>query len=366
MRYGETSVMKTPDSIPENFLTDFFGRFEQSLASELIQLVDEAHKRYDDVYPSQKLGKWWEFWKWSQQRPQKMFDHTTSAPREWSWQTETEPSFEINGSKFIVLSESNLIFTQLIWYLPFSGFKRKVPFGFVAKCIKTSDIYIVFRGTMNLGEWISNFKVFQIPLGSLDLLNWRHVGKARKELNTTGEVHLGFYRTYTRPKQNWWIDKFLLKDVKALSTIVEEVLKRECPPTSAMKPQIYVTGHSLGGALATLAANHIGELIKNNKISALPPILYSFASPRVGDVEFARNFSVESYRIANSEDVVPKIPLLLSFGISLNVQSTLDYQHVGIPIYFTIQKRTIQDNHIMPTYLGAFGINSAQSAIPQR
>jgi hypothetical protein len=80
------------------------------------------------------------------------------------------------------------------------------------------------------------------------------------------------------------------------------------------------------------------------------PVLYSFASPRVGDVKFARNFEkIECYRIANSEDIVPKIPLP-SLLLSPKKLAKLNYQHIGIPIYFTLQKGNIADNHILPAY----------------
>lgn len=350
----------TPSNIPEGFPGNFFGEFSDKRASELLQLIDEAHKRYSDIYPPSKT-RWWQFWNWSRRRLQKRkFDHQTKANNDWRWQDETEPSIVINDQEFNVLPKSNLIFTQLIWYLPHKRFKREVPFGFIAESKETSDIYIVFRGTMNLGEWISNFKILQMPVGILDIINWRHPGSGKTKLKDlygfSGEAHLGFYRTYTRPIQKWLIDRLFLRKVTSLSSIVESVLTTKCPPTSTRKPQIYVTGHSLGGALATLAAQHVTELVNQTKISAKQPILYTFASPRVFDADVANSYRTETYRIANSEDIVPKIPLLLSVGISLYAKSVSDYQHVGVPIYFTVQKGTIQGNHIMPTYLEAFRV----------
>jgi triacylglycerol lipase len=350
----------TPSSIPEEFPGKYFGGFNHKRASELLQLIDEAHKRYNDIYPPSK-ARWWEIWNRSKRKLRKKeFDHKTTAHNGWRWQDAIEPSIVINGQEFEVLPESNLIFTQLIWYLPHKRFKREVPFGFIARCKDTSDICIVFRGTMNLGEWISNFKILQIPVGILDVLNWRHPGNGKTELQDLygipGEAHLGFYRTYTRPKQNWFIDRLFLREVRSLCGIVESVLEANCPPTSTKRPQIYVTGHSLGGALATLAAQHVADLIGKNIISAQHPILYTFASPRVFDASFANGYSTETYRIFNSEDIVPKIPLLISVGISLYAKSVSDYKHVGIPICFTEQKGTIQGNHIMPTYLEAFRV----------
>lgn len=337
--------MYTPNRIPIDFPSEFFGGFNQQLALELLQLVDEAHKRYNDVYPTNKRDN------------RCLFNHKTPAPENWKWQTDTKPTIIINGHQYNILPNSNLILTQLIWYLLGNCFKREVPFGFIAERKDTSDIYVVFRGTMNLSEWISNFKLLQIDLGAFIPFNWGNLAKERMSTDaigiSRGQAHLGFYRTYTRPEQKWPIDKLFLENVTSLSKIVEDALKKKCSDRN-VNPQIYVTGHSLGGALATLAAVHINRLIAKESIFAKPPILYSFASPRVGDVEFASNFSFKCYRTTNSEDLVPKIPLLISFGISKKIQSALDYQHIGVPITFTVQNKTIQDNHIMSTYLRAF------------
>lgn len=134
--------------------------------------------------------------------------------------------------------------------------------------------------------------------------------------------------------------------------------------------QIYVAGHSLGAALATLAALHINKLVKAQGLNA-PVHLYTFASPRVGDKTFASHFSqIDAYRIINSEDLIQSIPLPTTkildkpslSGVNpiqqqrVNLvreflklvtkgQSEQQYQHVGLPITFTHQTGTIGGNH---------------------
>jgi triacylglycerol lipase len=63
---------------------------------------------------------------------------------------------------------------------------------------------------------------------------------------------------------------------------------------------IWFTGHSLGAALATLAADRFGA----GKSSGL----YTFGSPRVGDNVFKASFAVPCYRFVNNTDVVPHLP----------------------------------------------------------
>ena len=80
-----------------------------------------------------------------------------------------------------------------------------------------------------------------------------------------------------------------------------------------LKRPVFYTGHSLGAALATLAA------------SLRPPrALYTFGSPRVGNARFVRMMeTVPVYRLAGALDVVTRMPPAhFPFG----------YRHTGLAI----------------------------------
>jgi len=62
--------------------------------------------------------------------------------------------------------------------------------------------------------------------------------------------------------------------------------------------KIWITGHSLGAALATLAADRYGNVQG----------LYTYGSPRVGDQDFRKDFNVNTYRFVNNSDIVTKVP----------------------------------------------------------
>ena len=104
-----------------------------------------------------------------------------------------------------------------------------------------------------------------------------------------------------------------------------------------------VTGHSLGSALATL---FVMENKAKNKFNITT--CCTFASPRVGNAEFARQFNalpINSWRIVNQQDIVPKLPLRLPF---------FDYQHVETASEFSsagVVKRSPTCWHSMSTYL---------------
>ena len=62
--------------------------------------------------------------------------------------------------------------------------------------------------------------------------------------------------------------------------------------------KIWITGHSLGAALAILAADRYGKAQG----------VYTFGSPRVGDGAFKKNFEVEAYRFVNNKDLATRVP----------------------------------------------------------
>lgn len=133
------------------------------------------------------------------------------------------------------------------------------------------QIIVVFRGTTNVQDWMVNLDVWQEPF-------------------MYGKVHSGFR--------------------EALDVVWDDV-KNAVQDSRTL----YVTGHSLGGALATMAAARFG---------AASDGLYTFGSPRVGDKDFAKAFNAvhRSYRFVNNNDIVPRIPIR-------------DYYHIGQLHHFT-------------------------------
>lgn len=63
---------------------------------------------------------------------------------------------------------------------------------------------------------------------------------------------------------------------------------------------IYITGHSLGGALAVLATRFLA--------SDSQGACYTFGGPRVGNEYTADNIKTPIYRVVNAADIVPRLP----------------------------------------------------------
>ena len=69
---------------------------------------------------------------------------------------------------------------------------------------------------------------------------------------------------------------------------------------SVKQPNVFFCGHSLGGALATLAASRWNTDTTH---------LYTFGSPRVGGEKFVKSFNTNHrYRFRNNNDIVTRVP----------------------------------------------------------
>jgi len=125
------------------------------------------------------------------------------------------------------------------------------------------------------------------------------------------------------------------------SNNVKERIEEFC--TFPSKRNVIICGHSLGGALATLLAL---DLALNTQIRE--PEVYTFGSPRVGDVFFARKYNkvvTNSNRFITPYDPVQTIPILPS------------YWHVNEARPLELNWRTIKLNplcwHHISTYIHA-------------
>jgi hypothetical protein len=106
---------------------------------------------------------------------------------------------------------------------------------------------------------------------------------------------------------------------------------------------VTITGHSLGGALATFLTLDVGL-----NTSCRTPISYTYASPRSGDHLFAGSYNAAistTYRVANRQDLVPKLPPIIP----------LPYEHVNTQFELNPPPNKIQSTipcmHHLTTYL---------------
>lgn len=163
----------------------------------------------------------------------------------------------------------------------------KLMYAYIFWSRKSCQAVISFTGTEYISEWQSDFQYDQVPP---TLLNGYQPGVL---------VHDGFYSIYTSIRNQlweWWNQNYSW--VKTL----------------------YITGHSLGGALSTICAYDFADVFDDcdacnsqtgpSEVFRIP-IHYSFAAPRSGNVDYANIFQQRvptSLRINNTEDVVSQLP----------------------------------------------------------
>jgi triacylglycerol lipase len=145
------------------------------------------------------------------------------------------------------------------------------------------SIVIAFRGTemRNLEDWKTDLKA--------------NLSTERHGLNAKSKVHEGFQEAIEHIWEN----------------LVVTILKFR-----TQKQKLFLTGHSMGGALATLAA------LRLTKAGQGVDGIYTYGSPRVGDRDFRSAFNEaladRAFRFVNDEDIVTRLPM-----------KVLGYCHVG-------------------------------------
>jgi len=144
--------------------------------------------------------------------------------------------------------------------------------GYVGYLPSDSSIYVVFRGSSSIQNWITNLQVTKTA----------YKGSC---CGTSCQIHNGFYEAATSSFPG------ILNAVKSL---------RSKFPTYAVK----LTGHSLGAALSQITAMSL----KDSGIT--PAVLYNFGQPRIGDPNYAACSStyVPTERVTHLKDTVPHIP----------------------------------------------------------
>ena len=81
---------------------------------------------------------------------------------------------------------------------------------------------------------------------------------------------------------------------------------------------LWFTGHSLGGAMATICAGRC----RLDHIPAMPEEVYTFGSPRVGTKCYVQSAGIAHVRWVNNNDIVTRVP-----------PTWLRYRHTGERMY---------------------------------
>ena len=103
--------------------------------------------------------------------------------------------------------------------------------------------------------------------------------------------------------------------------------------------EVWVTGHSLGAALASLAS---ASLASYNIAARQNIILYTFGSPRVGDYKYSLQHDQlvnNNWRVVNFDDIVPHLPPLI-----LPTIKSGPYHH-GVEVFYSEKAMSVDSAH---------------------
>lgn len=214
--------------------------------------------------------------------------------------------------------------------------------GFLASF--QQSIVICFRGTTELEDWLQDAQIRLVPFRS------------------RGLIHIGFRNA-----------------IDSLYPVIETTLQK----WSGKGRTLWVTGHSLGAALAHLTAAYLR--FPADPTMTLPrPIagLYTFGQPRVGTADFCRacdaDFGPIYFRYVNNNDIVTRVPpRLLGYWHGGRVeyldsdgvlhddpawwQIFLDRIEVGMDVLRRLQEKQIRiesiRDHAIAEYIAAIAKN---------
>ncbi|KAL0042227.1 hypothetical protein WJX77_006708 [Trebouxia sp. C0004] len=153
-----------------------------------------------------------------------------------------------------------------------------------------TTVVVAFRGTASMKNALADLQAWRIAHPPMRGTNW---------LGTRPLVHVGFLKS--------WLAGGLKH--KVVSHILEAIRQCKQESGSDQPVKIFVTGHSLGGALATLAAFDIRRHLSDNMHSNAEVVCYTFAAPRTGNHAFAREYNAmvpDTWSLINDQDVVTR------------------------------------------------------------
>ena len=175
--------------------------------------------------------------------------------------------------------------------------------GFIIE--SPSEIVVAFRGTEEAIDVITDLDWFQIP--------------------------------YPFVENSGWTDCGFTKDYQSIRNDVIQALKK-----LSTNKRLFITGHSLGAAIATLAALDIAT-----NTAFTQPHVYTYASPRVGNFDFANMYNQtihHSLRVVNTNDLIPHFPPTAIPFLPIT------YRHVEKKYPIGFQNFSISGNHEIANY----------------
>ncbi|KAI9297829.1 alpha/beta-hydrolase [Neoconidiobolus thromboides FSU 785] len=184
--------------------------------------------------------------------------------------------------------------------------------SFIALNEIEKKIIISFRGSNQFHNFISDFKLFKLNYQLVEAYNG-----TKSDNKNNIRIHRGFFQCSESLKKNITLS-----------------LKKLYSKDSKYKDyHIILTGHSLGGSMAVLAALYLKQEfdLNSNDLS-----VYTYGQPRIGNSNFVnliQQNQLKIIRVTNRNDPIPHSP-----------PAILGFHHHGNELYISDPKTTILCN----------------------
>lgn len=196
---------------------------------------------------------------------------------------------------------------------------RPERFGFLVREDSSGSFLVCLRGTMIATEWLRNFTAVPADF---------------EFVNGFGTVHLGFREVYRSVRGS------ILTQLRSLAL--------------SSADRVTFVGHSLGGAVAILAAAEAKQTL-GCKVDVA-----TFGGPRVGKPDFRETFDnavTDCFRVTNQFDIVPHVPSIITLwrhvGEDIEVDGDVESPH-SLVAYMAGLRKLLP----MPTGMPAAGISA--------
>ncbi|KAJ7651227.1 Alpha/Beta hydrolase protein [Roridomyces roridus] len=164
--------------------------------------------------------------------------------------------------------------------------------GFIARDDNRKELVVALRGSASVTDALLDVNILLVPFLTPGV-----------KLPPKARVHAGFLAAW---------------DTVAFQITTTLAAQRRLHPGH----RLVVVGHSMGGALATLAAVSLLQLFPASPMLDQTRI-YSFGAPRTGNAVFAEHvnseFGKRAFRVVHADDGVPTM-----------IPTSLGYHHHGI------------------------------------
>ena len=173
--------------------------------------------------------------------------------------------------------------------------------GFACKRVAPagpSYVVIAFRGTeKKISDWLTDANA-----------------KPTEIKGTKEKVHTGFWEAFTKSDA----------EGQTVMKLVKEIMERKEAMDDNNKPlPLFITGHSLGGAIALLATKQLAPTVRG--------ACYTFGAPRVANYEYFKDVKTPIYRVVNSSDMVPRVPPGAGMTVIVGAMKLLSWATGTVP-----------------------------------